>query len=148
MLLNTVSDGNTMLKKFLFCEKSNVVPNEQLYQPLLGINTKKFHRYLSWTGWLFCSTFTVRQSFLMQLNFSVRGSWSEYGEWSECSVDCGGGTLTRSRTCNNPTPASGIAICEGDAEQKQSCDTNTCDGKNLLYVCCVPHAIFISILVD
>ena len=77
----------------------------------------------------------------MQLNFSVRGSWSEYGEWSECSVDCGGGTLTRSRTCNNPSPASGIAICEGDAEQKQSCNTNTCDGKNLLYVFCVSHGI-------
>ncbi len=51
----------------------------------------------------------------------VNGGWSG---WSACSVSCGGGTQTR--TCTNPAPANGGALCEGG--DTQSCNTHGCGG--------------------
>ena len=68
--------------------------------------------------------------------FSVDGGWSEYGDWSECSVKCGGGTQSRSRTCDNPAPAAGGAKCEGDAKEEQTCNTESCPGT---YFCVIFH---------
>ncbi|KAL5270907.1 hypothetical protein ACHWQZ_G001540 [Mnemiopsis leidyi] len=56
----------------------------------------------------------------------VDGDWSDYGEWSTCSEECGGGTQTRSKECNNPTPAYGGADCEGDATQTRNCNSQAC----------------------
>ena len=50
-------------------------------------------------------------------------AWSNWGSYGEClgqnssPVDCGGGTRTRTRTCNNGNP--GNPGCEGDTEQSQ-----------------------------
>ncbi|XP_063692741.1 uncharacterized protein LOC134824699 isoform X2 [Bolinopsis microptera] len=52
---------------------------------------------------------------------AVDGGWSEYGDWSECSVDCGRGTQTRTKTCTNPVPENGGADCEGSPTQIQPC---------------------------
>lgn len=49
----------------------------------------------------------------------VNGGWSD---WSSCSATCGGGTQTR--TCTNPAPANGGAVCTGSASQ--SCNTQAC----------------------
>ena len=49
----------------------------------------------------------------------INGGWSE---WSECSVECGGGT--QSRTCTNPAPQYGGADCVGS--ETQSCNTQIC----------------------
>lgn len=54
------------------------------------------------------------------------GGWTEFGEWSQCSVKCGAGTQTRSRTCTNPAPANGGAKCQGDGEEIQQCNKFPC----------------------
>ncbi|XP_035670097.1 adhesion G protein-coupled receptor L3-like [Branchiostoma floridae] len=53
----------------------------------------------------------------------VDGGWSEWSPLSVCSVTCGVGTQTRDRSCTNPAPANGGAVCEGDTEETQVCDS-------------------------
>jgi prepilin-type N-terminal cleavage/methylation domain-containing protein len=57
---------------------------------------------------------------------AVNGGWSDWSSWGSCSVSCGGGTQTRSRTCTNPAPANGGASCSGSATESQSCNTAAC----------------------
>ncbi|KAL5248186.1 hypothetical protein ACHWQZ_G017384 [Mnemiopsis leidyi] len=56
----------------------------------------------------------------------VDGEWSDYGVWSECTVSCGTGTKSRTRTCTNPAPANGGADCVGEAAETEECNTNAC----------------------
>jgi len=58
---------------------------------------------------------------------SVDGVWSDWSTWGECSVSCGGGTQTQTRTCTNPSPYCAGADCDGFSSQNQSCNTQTCD---------------------
>ena len=75
----------------------------------------------------------------------VDGGWSDFGDWSKCSVDCGDGVQTRSRSCNNPAPANGGAECQGqdtesrpcnmgDCSRPGGCEENTCFQKDESYV--------------
>ena len=57
---------------------------------------------------------------------SIDGEWSAWSAWSACSVSCGSGTQTRTRTCTNPAPSCGGAECVGDSSQSQSCNTQSC----------------------
>lgn len=57
---------------------------------------------------------------------SVNGNWSPWTNSSLCTLTCGGGTLSRTRTCTNPSPANGGAACTGDAEQLVNCNNNDC----------------------
>ncbi|XP_031561120.1 A disintegrin and metalloproteinase with thrombospondin motifs adt-1-like isoform X2 [Actinia tenebrosa] len=61
----------------------------------------------------------------------VDGKWSDWKAWSSCSVTCGGGSQSRTRTCTNPTPANGGKECEGEDTQTQACQASHCpvDGK-------------------
>eukprot|EP00058_Branchiostoma_floridae_P027786 XP_002613277.1 hypothetical protein BRAFLDRAFT_68242 [Branchiostoma floridae] len=58
-----------------------------------------------------------------EVSCPVDGGWSEWSAWSGCSVTCGVGTQTRDRSCTNPAPANGGAVCEGDTEETQVCDS-------------------------
>ncbi|KAI8492290.1 hypothetical protein Bbelb_301870 [Branchiostoma belcheri] len=53
----------------------------------------------------------------------VDGGWSNWSPWSDCSVTCGIGTSTRTRTCTNPPPANGGMDCVGQAQETQQCNT-------------------------
>ncbi|XP_066299153.1 receptor-type tyrosine-protein phosphatase alpha-like [Branchiostoma lanceolatum] len=51
----------------------------------------------------------------------VDGSWSDWDDWSPCSVSCGNGTRSRTRTCDNPSPAFGGQDCDGPDRDAESC---------------------------
>eukprot|EP00397_Hematodinium_sp_SG-2012_P018036 GEMP01018461.1.p1 GENE.GEMP01018461.1~~GEMP01018461.1.p1 ORF type:complete len:813 (+),score=114.09 GEMP01018461.1:125-2440(+) len=55
----------------------------------------------------------------------VYGGWSSWSS-SSCSKTCGGGTLQRTRTCTNPSPANGAPNCSGSSSQIQNCNTQSC----------------------
>ena len=63
----------------------------------------------------------------------IDGNWSDYGAWSECSKQCGGGSQTRERTCNNPAPAFGGKNCEGGAVESRKCNSHSCPGTVLIF---------------
>uniref|UniRef100_A0A3Q3MZ56 Complement component C8 beta chain n=2 Tax=Mastacembelus armatus TaxID=205130 RepID=A0A3Q3MZ56_9TELE len=48
---------------------------------------------------------------------AIDGSWSCWGAWSSCS----GGTMTRSRQCNNPAPSEGGLACRGLQQESNEC---------------------------
>ncbi|XP_020625947.1 SCO-spondin-like isoform X2 [Orbicella faveolata] len=52
----------------------------------------------------------------------VNGGWTSWGNWSICTVTCGGGTQTRSRSCTNPPAAHGGKTCVGLKEMTQDCN--------------------------
>ncbi|XP_022080242.1 SCO-spondin-like isoform X2 [Acanthaster planci] len=56
----------------------------------------------------------------------VHGGWSGWGAWSECSVTCGGGSITRSRACDDPAPSWGGDDCPGEAEETEVCSPDPC----------------------
>ena len=53
-----------------------------------------------------------------------------YADWSEskCSVTCGGGVKTLTRTCTNPLPSNGGRDCSelGPAEKTAPCNEKKC----------------------
>ncbi|KAI8502779.1 hypothetical protein Bbelb_194810 [Branchiostoma belcheri] len=57
----------------------------------------------------------------------VDGSWSSWSSYSTCSVSCGLGLQTRTRTCSNPYPQYNGAVCDGSPTETVLCDTEvTC----------------------
>ena len=61
----------------------------------------------------------------------VNGGWSGYKPWGTCSVTCGQGEKTRTRTCDSPAPANGGQACVGNASETGSCIEADCPGMNL-----------------
>ena len=58
----------------------------------------------------------------------VHGNWGSWGGFTTCTKICGGGTKTRGRKCDNPSPAYGGATCVGPANDEQKCNENKCPG--------------------
>jgi hypothetical protein len=56
----------------------------------------------------------------------INGGWSGWSGWSGCSVTCGGGTQSRTRTCTNPSPNVCGSGCSGSSTQSQSCNAQAC----------------------
>ncbi|XP_063436803.1 uncharacterized protein LOC134718239 [Mytilus trossulus] len=65
-----------------------------------------------------------------QLPFSSRqitdGGFSDWSDYMECSVTCGGGTKSRYRYCNNPSPTNGGADCAGRSVLTLTCNDKPC----------------------
>ncbi|XP_063682344.1 A disintegrin and metalloproteinase with thrombospondin motifs adt-1-like [Bolinopsis microptera] len=62
------------------------------------------------------------------------GGWSGFGSWSKCTKTCGGGTQTKIRSCNNPSPAYGGKGCIGASSQNERCNTNPCKSSGSSYL--------------
>ncbi len=58
---------------------------------------------------------------------AVDGGWTDWA-WGACSVGCGGGKRTGTRTCTNPAPSCGGKACVGDASATEDCNTQSCGG--------------------
>ena len=56
---------------------------------------------------------------------AVNCKWGSYGAWTECTVTCGGGSQTRTRTVETPA-ANGGADCVGDSSQTRHCSITAC----------------------
>ena len=58
------------------------------------------------------------------------GGYSAWGGWSQCSVTCGVGRQTRSRSCTNPAPSPGGKDCSqlGPDKESRNCTNGGCPG--------------------
>ena len=56
----------------------------------------------------------------------VDGGWTPWYNQTECSVSCGGGTLTQSRDCTQPSPSCNGSDCEGENVTVTACNTHCC----------------------
>ena len=58
------------------------------------------------------------------------GGYSAWGGWSQCSVTCGVGRQTRSRSCTNPAPIPGGKDCSqlGPDKENSNCTKGGCPG--------------------
>ncbi|MFH1529484.1 MAG: thrombospondin type-1 domain-containing protein [Pseudomonadota bacterium] len=56
---------------------------------------------------------------------AVNGGWTEWA-CGDCSAACGGGQQICTRTCTNPIPSCGGAVCAGDDTLVLSCNAQPC----------------------
>ncbi|WAR18812.1 CADN-like protein [Mya arenaria] len=56
----------------------------------------------------------------------IDGGYTLWSDWDACSVTCGDGTQSRSRTCSNPEPQYGGLDCVGDSTESQPCNGGPC----------------------
>ena len=61
---------------------------------------------------------------------TVDGKWGDWSMWSGCSVTCGSGQKSSTRSCDNPAPAYGGKECINGASRIESCDAGDCSSKS------------------
>ena len=61
----------------------------------------------------------------------VSCEWNEFGAWSTCTVACGGGSQSRTRSFKTE-PQNGGTPCTGEPTEIQSCNTDPCPGMRYL----------------
>lgn len=66
------------------------------------------------------------------VSLPVDGKWGVWGKWTTCSKTCGGGYMSRSRTCNNPAPQNGGRPCQGPSSERNSCNDQKCPGRRCI----------------
>ncbi len=67
--------------------------------------------------------------FLSIINLNWKdGNWTAWSDWNNCSLPCGGGIQTHTRTCNNPPPQYGGQNCSATNLDigTQPCNTQHC----------------------
>ena len=57
---------------------------------------------------------------------AVHGGFSEWSAFGACSVTCGEGKKSRSRSCTNPPPSHGGKPCSGPTSDRMPCDEGSC----------------------
>ena len=62
---------------------------------------------------------------------AVNGGWSQWSSWTDCTVNCGGGTRTKTRSCTNPPPANGGKDCKGKESTTEKCNQGKCSKSTL-----------------
>ena len=75
------------------------------------------------------------------------GGFSRWSFWSECSLTCGGGVQSRTRTCTNPLPQGYGEDCDGPLQETRACNDTPCpEGKDSTLLQCVVRSLnlFIS----
>ena len=92
-------------------------------------NEKVFNSQPSYT-YFFYDVFNVKYYFHL---LAVDGGYTDWSI-SECSVTCGGGTQTLTRTCTNPPPSNGGKDCSGLGltEKTISCNEQECRKSDFL----------------
>ncbi|XP_021342167.1 coadhesin-like [Mizuhopecten yessoensis] len=56
----------------------------------------------------------------------VNGMWGSWSTWNTCSVTCAVGSKSRTRQCNDPTPAFNGLQCTGEPVDKDTCTLSPC----------------------
>ncbi|XP_071171034.1 SCO-spondin-like [Mytilus edulis] len=56
----------------------------------------------------------------------IDGNWGSWGSYGSCSVTCGTGDQTKTRSCNNPTPAHNGNQCSGSGTSSKTCTMASC----------------------
>ncbi|XP_052261338.1 mucin-like protein [Dreissena polymorpha] len=54
------------------------------------------------------------------------GGFTQWSLWNICSVTCGSGVTSRTRTCTNPTREGSGAPCTGDTSETKTCTLDPC----------------------
>ncbi|WAR11241.1 ATS14-like protein [Mya arenaria] len=57
------------------------------------------------------------------------GGWSDWTFWNTCPVTCGISMVTRSRSCDNPTPRMFGRQCVGNHQEWKTCEVQKCPGQ-------------------
>jgi hypothetical protein len=50
--------------------------------------------------------------------------WTSWSDFSTCTKFCGGGEMTKTRSCTNGSP--GVGLCDGVASETLSCEEQSC----------------------
>ncbi|KAK3737748.1 hypothetical protein QZH41_017206, partial [Actinostola sp. cb2023] len=56
----------------------------------------------------------------------IHGGWSIWGPWSSCNANCGQGTRSRKRKCDNPYPMRKGKKCTGSEDGNGKCSAGKC----------------------
>ncbi|XP_033736371.1 uncharacterized protein LOC117324562 [Pecten maximus] len=57
---------------------------------------------------------------------NLNGGFSNWSAYGACTMTCGSGTKTRTRTCNNPSPVGSGSACVGSTTDTTSCNIASC----------------------
>ncbi|XP_052778494.1 uncharacterized protein LOC128215934 [Mya arenaria] len=82
-----------------------------------------------------CTEDSSEDQLCLLVNCPINGIWSDWAAWGACDVTCGNGTMTRSRSCDNPQPEFGGEDCVGNATDVTECPDTCCPGFQPLVDC-------------
>ncbi|WAR26354.1 HMCN1-like protein [Mya arenaria] len=79
-----------------------------------------------------CAEDSSEDQLCLVVNCPINGTWSDWAAWGACDVTCGNGTMTRSRSCDNPQPDFGGEDCVGNETDVTECPKKCCPALSML----------------